>query len=601
MLLRPYQSESVSACYDFLRNRPGEHPCIIIPTGGGKTPVLATIASDAVNRWGGRVLILSHVKELLQQSADKLQAIAPGLPVGVYSAGLKSRDTKQPVIVAGIQSVYKRAGELGAFNLILIDEAHLIPPDGEGMYRTFLQDARVVNPGVRLIGLTATPYRLGSGLIYGEDCLFSDVCYTVGVRELINDGFLSPLVSKRAIGCDTSGLHMRGGDYIESEVTALQMQVIDDAVSEVLAYTQERKSILLFCAGIAHATEVCNRIMAAGHAVDMIDGETPDHERAALIARFRGEPVCGECGRALEKTLYGEVCINGHKGRAVDNPLKYLVNVNVLTTGFDAPNVDCVALLRSTASPGLYYQMVGRGFRLHPGKRDCLVLDFGGNIERHGPVDQIELGDFAGREKGDGEAPTRCCPNCKTVVMAAYSVCPECEFVFPKDKPRHESQAGSSAPLSGEVTDEVFEVMDIAYRAWTKKGGDEKSKQTLRVDYLTRCGGSPSEWVCIEHDGWAGQNARRWWANRSKAPFPGSAAEAARIANQGGLAAVREITVRTISGEKWPRVIDCVLDEVPDWIDPADRLPGDEPEEEADEWGVPVQSRMQFTQEEVPF
>ena len=152
MELRCYQRAAIDACYAFLREQTG-NPCIVIPTGGGKTPILATIALDAVNRWSGRVLILSHVKELLQQSADTLQRLAPGLNVGVYSAGLKRREHENAVVTAGIQSIHKRAFDIGAFNLVIVDEAHLIPPSGDGMYRKFLGDMQLVNPSMRTIGL----------------------------------------------------------------------------------------------------------------------------------------------------------------------------------------------------------------------------------------------------------------------------------------------------------------------------------------------------------------------------------------------------------------------------------------------------------------
>src|SRR5215469_12360190 len=131
MILRPYQQEAVHAVYDYLRSKEG-NPCVVLPTAAGKTPVLATICSDAVKHWNGRVLVLAHVKELLQQAADKLQAICPDLSVGIYSAGLGSRDTEEKIIVAGIQSVYQKAALLGHFDLVLIDESHLLPEDGEG-------------------------------------------------------------------------------------------------------------------------------------------------------------------------------------------------------------------------------------------------------------------------------------------------------------------------------------------------------------------------------------------------------------------------------------------------------------------------------------
>ncbi len=151
---------------------------------------MATICRDAVVQWNGRVLILAHVKELLQQTADKLSTVCPEVSFGIYSAGLKRRDTNNPVIVAGIQSVYRRACELDAFDLILVDEAHLIPLEGDGMYRQFLADARKVNPHLRVIGFTATPYRLKSGSICTHDGFLNHICYEVGVRELIRDGYL---------------------------------------------------------------------------------------------------------------------------------------------------------------------------------------------------------------------------------------------------------------------------------------------------------------------------------------------------------------------------------------------------------------------------
>jgi len=418
--LRPYQTEAVDAVYEHLRTR-DDNPCVVIPTAGGKTPVMATICRDAVQRWGGRVLILAHVKELLEQAVEKLHIMAPDLwqRIGVYSAGLKSRDTEHPIIVAGVQSVYRRAAELDRFDLVLIDESHMIPPDGDGMYRTFLAEARVVNPNVRLIGLTATPFRMTSGMICGPQNLLNHVCYEVGVRELIVQGYLCPLKTKAGKQkVDTSGLHIRGGEFVAGEVESLMDDdaTVQAACREIVEHTADRKSALIFAAGIQHARHVVGVLEELGQECGFVCGETLALERANTLSRFK-------------------------EGR-----LKYLVNVNVLTTGFDAPNIDCVALLRPTNSPGLYYQMVGRGFRLHPGKADCLVLDFGGNIVRHGPVDALQVKAPGG---GNGEAPAKECPECQAVVHAAYATCPECGYEFPPpERQRHES----SRRLSGSAT-----------------------------------------------------------------------------------------------------------------------------------------------------
>jgi DNA repair protein RadD len=544
LTLRPYQQQAVDAVYQHLRER-DDNPVVVIPTGGGKTPVMATICRDAVQTWNGRVLILAHVKELLQQSVDKLKQVCSDLPVGVYSAGLKRRDTEHAVIVAGIQSVYKRACELDAFDLILVDECHLIPSDGEGMYRQFLSEARVLNPQVRVVGFTATPFRLDAGPICREDHFLNSVCYEVGVRQLIADGFLSPLISKAGIAkADTSQLHVRAGEFVASEVEAAMddAALVEAACAEVAEITKDRKSVLIFASGVQHGRHVVS-VLAEKHGIDsgFVCGETPDGERDELLTRFRGE----------QRRLFQHP------------PLKYLCNVNVLTTGFDAPNVDCVVLLRPTLSAGLYYQMVGRGFRLHPGKANCLVLDYGGNVLRHGPVDQLQV--IEKRGDGTGEAPAKECPSCRALIAPAYSNCPQCGHAFPSpERKKHESQASKAGVLSGQVTDCEYEVRDITYSVHTKKDADESAPKTLRVDYRLGLDYWVSEWICIEHTGWARRKAEQWWKARSPDPPPDTAQEAADLANNGALAHTEFVTVRSVAGEKFERIQSCRLGPKPE-------------------------------------
>jgi len=544
--LRPYQVEAVRAVYDHLRRR-DDHPCVVIPTAGGKTPVMAAICRDAVQRWGGRVLILAHVKELLEQAVDKLHAMAPDLwdRIGVYSAGLKSRDTDHPIIVAGIQSVYRRAADLDGFDLILLDEAHMLPPDGEGMYRTFLADAKVVNPAVRLIGLTATPYRMTTGMICEPENLLNHVCYEVGVRELIVQGYLCPLKTKAGRRkVDTSNLHIRGGEFIAGEVEALMDEdsVVRSACREIADHTQDRHSVLIFASGVRHARHVQHVLDEMGFTCGFVCGETLPFERAETLKRFR------------------------------DGGLKYLVNVNVLTTGFDAPNIDCVAMLRPTNSPGLYYQMVGRGFRLHPSKDNCLVLDFGGNIMRHGPVDALEIQD---PRSGNGQAPAKECPECQAVIHAAYATCPECGHEFPPpQREQHDRQASTAGILSGEVTETEHEVTDAFYTVHVKRGAPEDHPRSMRVDY--RCGFSDyrSEWVCFEHTGYARAKAEAWWRKRSAESVPDTAEGAVEICEAGGIAPTSAITVRSVAGEKYDRITGHQLGTIPPRLDGSDERAG---------------------------
>jgi DNA repair protein RadD len=504
---------------------------------------MATICRDAVQAWSGRVLILAHVKELLQQSVDKLKQVCPDLRIGVYSAGLNRRDTEHAVIVAGIQSVYQRAAELGPFDLALVDECHLIPADGEGMYRQFLAEAKATSPHVRVVGFTATPFRLDAGPICRADHFLNAVCYEIGVRELIRDGYLCPLITKAGRSkADTSRLHVRGGEFVAAEVEDLvdQDTLVEAACAEIVELTSGRQSVLIFAAGIRHGRHVCH-VLEERHGLEcgFVCGETPDAERDELLARFRHE----------------------NSGLFERKPLQYLCNVNVLTTGFDAPGVDCVVLLRPTMSPGLYYQMVGRGFRMHAGKWDCLVLDYGGNVLRHGPVDQLQIQE----KRGAGEAPAKECPECRALIATAYRVCPQCGHEFPPpERTRHDAQASGAGILSGQVTDSEHEVRDIVYSVHVKTDAPENAPRTLRVDYRLGLNYWVSEWICFEHTGWPRRKAEQWWRQRSPDPVPDTADQAVAIAEAAGVATTEFVTVRSIVGEKFDRIIGCKLGPQPE-------------------------------------
>jgi len=568
---RQYQLDAFAAVKTYLEYREG-NPCVVLPTGAGKT-ILIVLLCQWVASWGGRVLILAHVRELLQQAADKLNAMSPELHVGVYSAGLGRREKTGAVTVAGIQSVYQRAAEFDPFDLIIVDECHLLPPDGEGMYRTFLNEARTINPNIRLVGLTATPYRMSTGPLCGPDELLTAVCFDVPVVSLIDQGFLSKLISKRVSDCDTSTLHVRGGEFVAEEV-ALLMGAVDAvrlACEEIVARTQDRHSVLIFCSGVEHAEAVLNQLNHAGESTGGFTMRVACKSCGAIsgcITRKSGQDVvnCYECSEyqynaPREETKHlrsgNAELITGETqdrdeiiGRFKSGETKYLVNVNVLTTGFDAPNVDCVVLLRPTLSPGLYYQMVGRGFRLCEGKADCLILDFGGNVQRHGPINRIRV-EKKNKGKATGEAATRVCPDCDEVLFVSSRECPACGYVWPLlDEAKHGHQPGNEDIIGD---DESYElpVFEVRYRKHHKKGGFPDDPCTLRVEYVTKQGMVSSwmrnaiicEWVCIEHHGFAKNRAALWWKLRSNDPMPDSVDRAIDMAEGGGLAVPSKIWV----------------------------------------------------------
>ena len=531
MELRSYQREAVEAVYRHLREH-DDNPCVVIPTGGGKTPVMATVCRDAVGLWGGRVLVLAHVKELLEQTAGTLQQLAPDIPMGIFSAGLGRRDLGYAVTVAGIQSIYKRAGDLPPVDLVIVDEAHLIPPDGDGMYRQFLAEAKAMNPHLRTVGFTATPYRMASGSICRPDHFLNAVCYEIGVRELIVAGYLCPLRTKAGSEkADWSSLHVRAGEYVANEVETMMDAdgLVRSACSEIVEHTRQRRSCLVFAAGIQHGLHV-QRVIQDDHGIrcGFVCGDTPDAERDSLLSEFR-------------------------EGR-----LKYLANVNVLTTGFDAPNIDCIAMLRPTLSPGLYYQMVGRGFRTCPGKTDCMVLDFGGNVMRHGPVDQIRV-----REPGedDGAPPVKECPRCHALILAGYTRCPDCGYEFPdRGTPKHDEEASDAPILSGQATLTEYPVREVSYSAHTKRDAPADAPKTMRVQYRIGWHEHRSEWICFEHGGWPRLKAESWWRERSDEPVPKTTAEAVALADLGHLAEPRSITVKRMAGEKYDQIVGYTFD-----------------------------------------
>ena len=282
--------------------------------------------------------------------------------------------------MAGVQSIARRIKDLGAFDLVIVDEAHTIPRSSDTLYGKLFAGLREMNPHVRVIGLTATPYRLDSGrLDQGEDALFGGIAYDIPIGMLVERGHLAPLISKRpGMVFDLKGLHTRMGDYIEKELSDrfATDEITRAAVAEIVTLGADRRAWIAFCISVEHAHAVAAEMRKHGITTETVTGATPKDARARILRDYKA-------------------------GR-----IRALTSVGVLTTGFDAPATDLLAFLRPTKSTGLYIQMAGRGMRPSPGKENCLVLDFAGNVARHGPVDAISLPD-AKTGTGTGEAPTK--------------------------------------------------------------------------------------------------------------------------------------------------------------------------------------------------
>lgn len=473
--LRPYQTAAIDGLYRYWADRKGDNPIIVAPTGSGKSLIIAHLIKDAMSYPGTRVLMLTHVKELIQQNADELLGLCPELKddIGFYSASLKKKVLRKPITFAGIQSIHKRAYDIvPAPDLVIVDEAHLIPKTDGTRYNKFLADLRTCNPGVKVVGLTATPYRLDSGWLHeGENAIFDGIAYDIPVADLMEQGFLAPVISKSGVKTiDLSNVGKRGGEYIESELAkaASDPELVTETVAEIVRYGAERKAWLVFACGVNHAELLRAEFKTHGIEADVVTGADSMGDRADKIERFRrGESKC-------------------------------LINVNVLTTGFNVPHVDLVAMVRATESTGLYIQIVGRGTRIAPGKENCLVLDYGDNVMRHGFIDKIKP-KIKGKSQ-DGEAPVKKCPECLTVNHAAVRLCIECGFQFPPPQFNHGTKAYSGAMISTQVQAEWVDVDDVGYARWRKEGKPD----SIRVTYY--CGLiKVSEWLCPDHGGYAAE------------------------------------------------------------------------------------------------
>lgn len=509
--LRPYQRQAIDAILSYW-SQGGGNPLVDMATGTGKSVVIATLVRELLAGFSDlRVLMLVHQRELVSQNAQALLRAWPQAPIGINSAGLGRRDWNSKILFSSIQSVFRHAAKLGQRDLVIIDESHLVPRDGDGMYRT-LFSSLIAPDGYRVAGFSATPYRMDSGrLDKGDGRLFDKIVYSYGIARGIEDGYLSPLISKAtATALDVSGVAKRGGEFIAG---ALEIAVDKDwitkaAVDEIVKFGADRKSWLVFCSGVDHARHVADEIQGRGFSAAAVTGETPSGERDRLIRAFKAGQI------------------------------RCLTNAQVLTTGFDAPGVDLIAMLRPTLSAGLFVQICGRGTRLADGKGDCLVLDFAGNTKRFGPVDTIEIGAGDGRADEKGEPLAKECPGCASLVALAKRQCPDCGYEWPERVvPKHDAVADAETSILSKGAPAWVAVDAMRCYRHEKFG----SPPSMRVEY--QCGFTfHKEWVCLEHAGIARQKAERWWLRMMGTPVPRSVDEALRIA--GGLKAPSAIQVR---------------------------------------------------------
>lgn len=487
LALRHYQEKAVSAIWDGLAVA-DDNVLAVLPTGTGKALVICEFVRRALAEYPDtRIVVLTHSRELVAQNFAEMIGLWPECPAGIYSAGLNRRDAQSQVIFGSIQSIHRKAALLQRVDLIIVDEAQSIPRDAETMWLRFFQDVREINAGhLRVVGLTATAFRLDSGMLHkGEGAIFSRIVYEYGIIDAIKEGFLSPPISRPSqVQIDTSGVGTRGGEFIAGQLDAAASNpdTVAAIADELVTLGADRRGWIVFGCGVNHCTMLRDAIRERGVSCEGVFATTPSGERNQIVEAFKRQQI------------------------------RCLVSVSALAVGFNAKHVDLIGLARPTKSAGLYIQTCGRGTRLFPGKDDCLVLDWGGNVQRHGPIDQVTVKEKRGAA---GDMPVKICPHCQAENIIAARECVECGAQFEMIGSKLHTKASTAALLSTQIQPEWCDVTDVRYAAHVKPG----KPTSLRVTY--QCGlTAHSEWVCFEHTGYPRSKAESWWRRRTDAPIP---------------------------------------------------------------------------------
>ena len=512
MILRDYQEESLDALQAAI-GRGVTRPLIAAPTGAGKSVILAVM----IQRWAAaspkrRFLVLTHTKELVQQDYDAIVGVMGREHVGIYSAGLGRKDTRQRVIVGGIQSVAKHQGRLGIRDVVIIDEAHRLPRSGWGQYRSTLHSEEFPMGMEFMVGLTATPFRMDGGLlIEGDDAPFEEVVFDIQIQRLITGGFLSrlrPVDPKAEI--ETSKLTIRAGDFVADKrfnEAVSDIELLEKAVDGWRHRARKPNGMLrktlVFCASLKQMAVVKDLIGKAGVVVESIDGTTADPENQPDDVLFDDVLALRTRTAIIKAFKRGDITA--------------LCNCNVLTTGFDVADIECILCLRPTASPVLYVQMMGRGTRIAEGKDDCLVLDHGGNVQRHGTIDRVYVPKKG--QASDGLATrTVTCKGCETIYAIQEPACPVCGLVRPK--PERSLAGGLSVDPSYDALLEAgkaarYAVTSLFHRHIAKSGAP-----CVRIDHKVNGKAKTfSEFFSFDSDHpYARTMAQKTWAKR----FPGA-------------------------------------------------------------------------------
>jgi DNA repair protein RadD len=434
--LRPYQLDGINQMRSLMRQG-CKSILYTAPTGSGKTALTAHMLHTAASR-GHRSLFICHRRELIHQSAEAFDK--EGLKYGIISAGF-TEDRKQVVQIASIQTFSQRYQSQISPRLIIWDECHHIASKSwSAIFAHF--------KGAYHIGLTATPQRLDGAGLYPT---FQKLVVGPSVSDLISQGYLSPYRLYAPSQPDTTGLHIRMGDYEKKELESAvdRPSITGDAVSHYKRLANGKRAIV-FAVSIQHSKNVVARFQQEGIHAEHVDGETPEDER----------------DRAIEDFKRGDIRI--------------LSNVELFGEGLDIPGVEAIILLRPTQSLGLYLQQLGRGLRISEGKQTAIILDHAGNCQRHGLPDEERTWSLAGHmakrsnvENSNGSV--KICPSCFAAQESKWNFCQFCGWQFPikpREVPEKEGELEEITAIKRQARQEqgMAQSMEDLYRIGRQRG-----------------------------------------------------------------------------------------------------------------------------------
>jgi DNA repair protein RadD len=481
MEYRQYQEDAISTVMTAMDKKTAV--LLQAPTGSGKAIIFCEIIKRYLEEYPSlKIGIVSHRHKLVTQAMEKLMKVWPsGVNLAGYAcASVGKVEVDKRIVIGSIQTLARRVLE-EPFDLLIIDEAHRVNFCSDSQYRKLVEKNQELNPGLRILGMTATPYRLNHGFIYGTKCrsgkvnLFTQLDYTIGMNELIEQGYLSQWRAKQPVDikADLKKIKISNGEYDDNQLTELLIRNrhMKSVVEAYQSYGEERKHCLVFAVTIKHAEALNAFFSEFGYSSGVVHSKMKKDAKESVLKAFE------------------------------DGEINFLVNVGILTEGWDCPPVDLIILCRPTKSPALFVQMIGRGTRVFPGKKNLLILDMVNNFREHGdpanPVVKYKKSDKT------GEALIKVCPNCEEIISLMSKTCPFCGYVFESEVVK--TPEINKAPLMEEVrivehklADKVLETLSFSVHTHEVRSVKNAGKKMSVLTIYFKSGKAVSVYLDIE-------------------------------------------------------------------------------------------------------